>query len=151
MQGNRTKLSFKQLRYSIRPTMGAIAGAAFAATIGFAGCGGGSTSEFGGQQSSSLNGDLSSGYNGGLGTRRGTTNGSGGALSRGAYPVIETSFDLPSIKGDPFDYEKVSVQVTLKKADGGNALIPAFFDAALRGECVILLWLLGNTTWLIYG
>src|SRR5262249_24316893 len=52
---------------------------------------------------------------------------------RGTYPRIETSFEIEKLPGDPFDYEKVVVQVTLRKPDGGTVDVPAFFD--------------GGTTW----
>ncbi len=92
------------------------------------GCGGGQ--QVGGA-TQSLNGDIAPGYNTSLSSTRTGTQGS--ALSRGAYPMIETSFQLGSVPGDPFDYEKVLVEVTLKKADGNNVKVPAFFD--------------GGTTW----
>ncbi len=96
-----------------------------------AGCGGGQ--DFGGI-SRNLNGDIGSGYDTPLSGRyRSETGPQTGGLTRGTYPKIETSFQLPSIPGDPFDYEQVNVQVTLRKPDGGTVDVPAFFD--------------GGTTW----
>ncbi len=97
-----------------------------------AGCGGGAQ-DYGSGLTRSLGGDIGNSYSGSLAGRygNGTQNGSGSpvnALERGAYPRIETSFELSSLPGDPFDYEKVNVQVTLRKADGGTVQVPAFFD-----------------------
>lgn len=74
----------------------------------------------------SLNGDIASGYNTPI-----SNSGMGApdrALERGTYPMIETSFELPSVPGDPFDYEKVNVQVTFRRPGGSSVVIPAFFD-----------------------
>lgn len=87
------------------------------------GCGG---QDFGGLQRN-LNGDIGTGYN----TSLAATNGAGSqdsAVGRGSYAMIETSFRLPSVPGDPFDYEKVDVQVTLRKPGGGTVDVPAFYD-----------------------
>ncbi len=96
-----------------------------------AGCGGGAQ-DYGGL-TRSLGGDVGNSYSGSLAGRygNGEQDGNGipvNALERGAYPRIETSFELSSLPGDPFDYEKVNVQVTLRKPDGGTVQIPAFFD-----------------------
>jgi hypothetical protein len=93
------------------------------------GCGG--AQDFGGF-SRSLGGDIGTSYNTSLNSRYNGNN-SQPAVGRGTYPMIETSFELASVPGDPFDYEKVNVQVTLRKPDGGTADVPAFFD--------------GGTTW----
>ncbi len=93
------------------------------------GCGGGAQ-DYGGL-TRSLGGDIGNSYNGSLSGRyrnQDNSNAPGNALERGAYPKLETSFELASVPGDPFDYEKVNVQVTLKKADGGTVEVPAFFD-----------------------
>jgi len=91
------------------------------------GCGG-SGQDFGGFNRS-LGGDIGPGYNTSLGSRYSPNNGSPtNTVGRGTYPKIETSFHLPNLKGDPFDYEKVNVQVTLRKPDGGTVDVPAFFD-----------------------
>jgi hypothetical protein len=96
------------------------------------GCGGGGQ-DFGGF-GRSLGGDLGSGYNNALGSRYGSENSRPTAnLLRGAYPMIQTAFQLEKIPGNPFDYEKVNVLVTLRKPDGGTLDVPAFFD--------------GGTTW----
>jgi hypothetical protein len=94
-----------------------------------AGCGGGAQ-DYGGL-SRSLGGDIGNSYGGSLAGRYGGKDASGNpvnALERGAYPKIETSFELSNLPGDPFDYEKVNVQVTLRKPDGGTVQVPAFFD-----------------------
>jgi hypothetical protein len=89
------------------------------------GCGGGQ--DFGGF-SRDIGGDIGNGYNTSLAARN---SGNGQMMPggmRGTYPHIETSFHLPGLKGDPFDYEEVNVQVTLRKPDGGTVDVPAFFD-----------------------
>jgi hypothetical protein len=93
------------------------------------GCGG--AQDYGGI-TRSLGGDIGTGYNTSLSSRYNGNNGLP-AVARGTYPMIETSFELASVPGNPFDYEKVNVQVTLRKPDGGTADVPAFFD--------------GGTTW----
>ena len=90
------------------------------------GCGGG-TQDFGGL-SRSLGGDIGTGYNNSLGGTRSATGQAPNTLVRGTYPMIETSFQLPTIPGDPFDYEKVNVQITLKQPDGATIDVPCFFD-----------------------
>lgn len=95
------------------------------------GCGG--QQDFGGF-SRGLGGDIGNGYNTSLSSRYGDSNrqAASGTL-RGTYPMIETSFQFASVPGDPFDFEKVSVAVTLRKPDGSTIEVPAFFD--------------GGTTW----
>ena len=105
--------------------------AGFLALPLLSGCGGGQ--DYGGLQRN-LGGDLSNGYNNSLGSQYRSPNGKQAVgVERGTYPMIETSFQLASIPGDPFDYEQVNVQVSLKKPDGNTLLVPAFFD--------------GGTTW----
>lgn len=99
---------------------------ALAGGVGLAGCGGGQ--DIGGL-SRGLGGDIGSGYNTSLGANgRGANGEQTGAVGRGAYPMIATAFRLGSLPGDPFDFEKVNVQVTLNKPDGGKVEVPAFFD-----------------------
>ncbi len=88
------------------------------------GCGG--QQDYGGF-SRGLGGDIGNGYNTSLSSRSGERDRNTGGLS-GTYPMIETSFHLPGIKTDPFDYEKTDVQVTLRKPGGGTVEVPAFFD-----------------------
>ncbi|HZT41539.1 MAG TPA: DUF5060 domain-containing protein [Chthonomonadaceae bacterium] len=96
-----------------------------------AGCGG--TQDYG-NFPRDLSGDIAPGYNTSLGGRYGGRNGGpAGQTGLGVYPHIETSFQLASVPGDPFDYEQVNVQVTLRKPDGSTVDVPAFFD--------------GGTTW----
>jgi hypothetical protein len=90
------------------------------------GCGGG-LQDFGGL-SRGVGGDLSNGFGGSLGGTRSPNTQPAAGLGRGVYPRIETSFQLPEAKGDPFDYEKVNVQVTLKQPDGTTVDVPCFFD-----------------------
>jgi len=105
--------------------------AAIVCAAALAGCGGG-LQDFGGL-SRGLGGDLGNGYGGSLGGTRPPSNQPVAGLGRGVYPRIETSFQLPEVKGDPFDYEKVNVQVTMKQPDGTTVDVPCFFD--------------GGTTW----
>ncbi len=104
--------------------------ALFAAAVGAvaaaAGCGGG-LQDFSGQ-SRGLGGDLSNGYGNSIGSTRSPSNQPAAGLGRGVYPRIETSFHLPDVKGDSFDYEKVNVQVTLKQPDGTTVDVPCFCD-----------------------
>ncbi len=99
--------------------------AVFCAAL-LSGCGGGQDfSSF----PRSLDGDIGTGYNTSLASQtRNTGNRLTPSVLRGAYPRIETSFRLPGLKGDPFDYEQVFVQVTLRKPDNGTVDVPAFFD-----------------------
>lgn len=91
------------------------------------GCGGG-LQDFGGL-SRSLSGEISNGYSGSLGgIRSGTAPTTSTILGRGVYPMIETSFKLPELKGDPFDYEQNVVLVTLKQPDGSTVDVPCFYD-----------------------
>lgn len=87
------------------------------------GCGG---QDFG-NNSRSLGGDIGNGYNTSLASTNRSQNGRAG-VERGAYPKLETSFKLPDLKGDPFDYENVNVQVTVRKPDNGTVDVPAFYD-----------------------
>lgn len=95
-----------------------------------AGCGG--QQDFGGF-SRGLGGDIGSGFNTPLASRYGNNGQPTSRGERGTFAMIDTSFQLAQIPGDPFDYEKVNVVVTLRKPDGGSIEVPAFFD--------------GGTTW----
>jgi hypothetical protein len=46
---------------------------------------------------------------------------------------LETTFSIPNLKSDPFDYQKTDVRVQFRRDDGPIRTIPAFFD--------------GGTTW----
>lgn len=96
------------------------------AFAGVSGCGGGQDL---GAFSRGLGGDIGNGYNTSLGSRYQSGNPSGTTTAlRGTYARIETSFELDNLPGDPFDYEKVNVQVSVRKPDGGTVDVPAFFD-----------------------
>ncbi len=98
-----------------------------------AGCGG--AQDYGGF-SRSLGGDIATGYNAPLATQaRGAGGDRASRAVAGAFPMIETSFELPHFTGDPFDYETNSIMVELRKPDGGTVEVPGFFD--------------GGTTWRI--
>jgi hypothetical protein len=94
-----------------------------ALAVVLAGCGG---QGFGGLQNN-LSGDIGSSFGTPIAGQRGAGD-SASSLSVGAYPMVEASFKLPSVPGDPFDYEKVNVQVTIRKPGGGTVEVPAFFD-----------------------
>jgi hypothetical protein len=53
--------------------------------------------------------------------------------SAGTFGRIEARFELPDVKGNPFDFEVNDVRVTLASPDGKTITLPAFFD--------------GGTTW----
>jgi hypothetical protein len=55
------------------------------------------------------------------------------ALAGGSHPMLQTSFDIPVITGNPFDLSQNDVRVTFKAPNGITGTIPAFFD--------------GGTTW----
>ena len=101
------------------------AGIGLAAIMGIAGCG--ASQDFGGF-SRNLGGDISPGYGSTLSSRAdGKRN---GAYLQGTYAKIETSFKLASLPGDPFDYEKIQVMVSLHRPDGSALDVPAFYDGA---------------------
>ncbi|HLH81567.1 MAG TPA: DUF5060 domain-containing protein [Chthonomonas sp.] len=88
-----------------------------------AGCGG---ADFGGLQQN-LSGDIAPGYNTPIAMQNRNT--SARLLpGQGCYPMIETSFQLAKVPGDPFDFEKVNVQVVFQRPDGGTVSVPAFYD-----------------------
>lgn len=94
-----------------------------AATL--AGCAGAGYGDF----NRGLGGDINSGYNSSIAGRQNDRNtGATSGIGRGTYPMLSTSFQLSSLPGDPFDYEKVNVQVTLRKPDNSTVDIPAFYD-----------------------
>ena len=122
-------MKFKMKQGGSKQILQTAAGAVLVSLL--AGCGGG-TQDFGGL-SRTLGGDIGTGYNGTLGGSRSANGQSANTLVRGTYPMIETSFQLASVPGDPFDYEKVNVQVAIKLPDATVLDVPAFFD--------------GGTTW----
>ncbi len=46
----------------------------------------------------------------------------------GTYDKLEASFELPQVKGNPFDFKQNDVKVTFKASDGNSLSVPAFFD-----------------------
>ncbi len=92
------------------------------------GCGGPDFTS--GGNSSSFNSGLTgnySGFGGGGGTSAGgrqTTP----LRGRGVYPHVEASFELPDVKGNPFDYTENDVQVSFSTPDNHTRKVPAFFD-----------------------
>jgi hypothetical protein len=46
----------------------------------------------------------------------------------GMYDKLEASFELPQVKGNPFDFMQNNVKVTFTAPDGNTVRIPAFFD-----------------------
>ena len=103
------------------------------ALFALSGCGGGN---FGSGSSNSSFGEGLSGNYSGLSQSGG---GMGGIQSsvlrttRETYPMIETSFEIQDIKGNPFDYIANNVEVTWADSRGAATKFPAFFD--------------GGTTW----
>ena len=53
-------------------------------------------------------------------------------LMKGTFSPRETSFDLPDLKTDPFDYEQSDVRVKVLYNGGQSVLIPAFFDGSTK-------------------
>ncbi len=49
---------------------------------------------------------------------------------------IETSFSLPGVSGNPFDYTENDLQATFRQPDGKTVAVPAFYDGGA-----------GNQTW----
>jgi hypothetical protein len=49
-------------------------------------------------------------------------------LAAGTYPMIEASFELPQVRGNPFDFSQNDVMVKIIQPDGSGVTIPAFFD-----------------------
>lgn len=47
---------------------------------------------------------------------------------RRAFARLETSFSLPNLKGDPFNYQANDVRVTIKTPNSETISLPAFFD-----------------------
>lgn len=46
----------------------------------------------------------------------------------GVYPMIQASFDLPNLLGNPFDFTTNDVRVVFRQPDGKPITLPAFFD-----------------------
>ena len=63
------------------------------------------------------------------------------------YPMVEVSFELPGIEGNPFDYMRNDIHIVLTCPDGRHETLPAFFDGGstwrvrytprLRGKYVV--------------
>ncbi len=89
------------------------------------GCGGAAL----GSLPQSLGGDLAPGYNTPLPA-------GGGSRSdrllgiNGCYPMIQTSFKLASVPGNPFDYQQVNVKVAFQKPGGGTVNVDAFYNGS---------------------
>ncbi len=90
--------------------------------VTLSGCGG---AAFGSMQQG-LGGDIAPGYNTPLTTTapRSVFN----AVPTGTYPMIQTSFKLSTVPGNPYDYKQVLVEVNLQKPDGSKINVPAFYD-----------------------
>jgi hypothetical protein len=48
--------------------------------------------------------------------------------ANGTYPMQEAAFELPQVKGNPFDFMQNNVLVTFVAPDGSKVERPAFFD-----------------------
>lgn len=44
--------------------------------------------------------------------------------------MIESSFDVPGIVGNPYDFAENDVKATLRQSDGTTIVLPAFFDGS---------------------
>ena len=101
------------------------AGLGLAGIALMAGCG--ASQDFGGF-SRSTGGDISPGYGSTLSSRADAKR--NGVFLQGTYAKIEASFKLAGLTGDPFDYEKTQVMVSLHRPDGSALDVPAFYDGA---------------------
>lgn len=121
---------YKTFQYKTLTRVVGGAAASVGLTALLSGCAGTGYGDF----NRSTGGDISNGYNSTL-AASGRANGTGTAsgLGRGSFPMISTSFQLTNLPGDPFDYERVNVQVTLRRSDKSTVEVPAFYD--------------GNDTW----
>ncbi|MGA2443553.1 MAG: DUF5060 domain-containing protein, partial [Tepidisphaeraceae bacterium] len=52
----------------------------------------------------------------------------GSVLQAGTFPMIEASFELPQVHGNPFDFTQNDVIVKILQPDGSGVTVPAFFD-----------------------
>jgi hypothetical protein len=46
----------------------------------------------------------------------------------GSFPMLEASFELPQVQGNPFDFTQNDVKVSVTTPDGTSVSLPAFFD-----------------------
>ncbi|MCC6729202.1 MAG: DUF5060 domain-containing protein [Chthonomonadales bacterium] len=114
--------------------------AVMAALVGIGGCGG---PDFGGApRASGFDSGLGGSYSGLGGGYGGAGFGSPGFAPaggrpgqarpdegvRGTYAMVEVSFELPDVKGNPFDFTQNDVMVTVQQPDRRMLRIPAFFD-----------------------
>src|SRR5580704_7633440 len=53
------------------------------------------------------------------------------AVAGGTYPMLETSFQLAALHGNPFDYSQNDAQVVFYQANTPPISIPAFFDGGV--------------------
>src|SRR2546423_1876825 len=93
------------------------------AAASLAGCGSPDLFSSGSRSSSGLDGGLGGSYggyggggyggNGGLNSRLAGGGQAPGLRGRGTYPKVELSFELPDVKGNPFDYAENDVLVTI--------------------------------------
>ena len=102
----------------------------------FAGCGG--SPDFGGyQRGNSFDTGLSGGYgsyggggyggSGGYGAQARAANASR-AQGRGTFGTVQVAFELPDLRGNPFDYAENDVQVQFTGPSGRSTRVPAYFD-----------------------
>ncbi|MBM3495829.1 MAG: DUF5060 domain-containing protein [Armatimonadetes bacterium] len=92
-----------------------------------AGCGGPDFTS--GMRGGSYDSSMGGGYGAYGGSMQGRTDRrQASAPSRGVYPMVEASFDIPDLQGNPFDHTANDIQVTITKPDQKTMRIPAFFD-----------------------
>src|SRR5688572_23618932 len=104
-------------------------GLSAAAIFALAGCGGADL--FSSQSNNrGLDGGLGGNFSGFGGSGGVGANGRStpGVTGRGVYPKIETSFQIPDLKGNPFDFSVNDVQVTVTTPDSRTLKVPAFYD-----------------------
>jgi hypothetical protein len=93
---------------------------------GLTGCGG--PQMLGGQSNSSFDSGLSGNYTSFGSSMTGMQRSTKNIQHRGVYPMVEISFQLPDIKGNPFDYKENDVMVTVTGPENTSIILPAFFD-----------------------
>jgi len=90
------------------------------------GCGGGDFMPS--QQNSLFGNNLTGNYTSSSGFTHTVRSERSGNILRGAYPMVEISFQLPHIQGNPFDFNENDVKATISEPNGSKITLPAFFD-----------------------
>lgn len=54
----------------------------------------------------------------------------GATVRAEAFTMIESTFDVPGVMGNPYDFAENDVKVAVREPDGGTITLPAYFDGA---------------------